>query len=215
MDDQLKPIDDYTLAAFMAGTLPEQRRAEVIAYLANNADARELLKMACEAYEHTELDPAKGDAPRLPRKADRETRPAVHRRFALPKFTRIAVTAVFLIAAGLGIRQALLPDEMSQRGGSGEFIQLSLPRSVTDLSFNWEDTPGADRYFFVIWDTEAAQIVAEYETKTSEIDPDGEFAEDLAAKLEPGRSYAVRVDAIDARNRLVESSRTESFVLKN
>src|SRR5690606_21874372 len=155
-----------------------------------------------------------GDTPRLPRRADRETRPAGHRRFVLPKFTRIAVTAVFLIAAGLGIRLALQPGDMSLRGDDSEFIELSLPRSSSDLSFNWEDTPDAYRYFLVIWDAEAARIVAEYETKTSEIDPDGDFAGELAEKLDPGRSYAVRVDAIDARNRLLESSRTESFVLK-
>jgi hypothetical protein len=51
MDQSLSGVDEYTLAAYIANTLSRQRRAEVTAYLAANADARELLRMAYEALE--------------------------------------------------------------------------------------------------------------------------------------------------------------------
>ena len=47
-------IDEYTLAAFLDGSLTSARRQEIKAYLAKNADARELLKMAYEALEAAE-----------------------------------------------------------------------------------------------------------------------------------------------------------------
>ena len=51
MNQKKHPLDEYTLAAFLSGTLPEDRRREVMAYLAENADARELLCMAHDALE--------------------------------------------------------------------------------------------------------------------------------------------------------------------
>jgi anti-sigma factor RsiW len=42
-------IDDYTLAAFISGELPEARRSTVAAALVQDRDAREVLHMACEA----------------------------------------------------------------------------------------------------------------------------------------------------------------------
>ena len=41
------PIDEYTLAAFLSGSLSEEQRREVVAYLAENADAREYSSMGC------------------------------------------------------------------------------------------------------------------------------------------------------------------------
>ncbi|MGI9175763.1 MAG: hypothetical protein ACR2GR_10645 [Rhodothermales bacterium] len=57
-------IDEYTLAAFLDGTLTSARRQEIRAYLAKNADARDLLKMAYEALEAAE-EPALFDQPEL------------------------------------------------------------------------------------------------------------------------------------------------------
>ena len=42
-------VDDYTLAAFLAGELPERERRTVAASLVADQDAREILHMACEA----------------------------------------------------------------------------------------------------------------------------------------------------------------------
>jgi hypothetical protein len=44
------PIDDYVLASFLAGTLPELRRRELVARLAVDRDLRELLIMASDLY---------------------------------------------------------------------------------------------------------------------------------------------------------------------
>ena len=43
------PLDDYTLAAFLSGELPERERRTVAAALLNDRAAREVLHMACEA----------------------------------------------------------------------------------------------------------------------------------------------------------------------
>ena len=64
-------IDEYTLAAFLSGRLSEERRRDVVAYLAENADARVLLCMAGEALE----------AARQPRPAPCPLRAASHARF--------------------------------------------------------------------------------------------------------------------------------------
>lgn len=42
--------DDHTLAAFLAGTLPEMHRRQLVARLAEDRDLRELLVMASELY---------------------------------------------------------------------------------------------------------------------------------------------------------------------
>ncbi len=42
-------VDDYTLAAFLSGELPERERKTVAAALVFDQEAREVLHMACEA----------------------------------------------------------------------------------------------------------------------------------------------------------------------
>jgi hypothetical protein len=42
-------VDDYTLAAFLSGDLPERERKTVAAALVFDQEAREVLHMACEA----------------------------------------------------------------------------------------------------------------------------------------------------------------------
>jgi hypothetical protein len=42
-------VDEYTLAAFLSGELPERQRKSVAAALVFDEEAREVLHMACEA----------------------------------------------------------------------------------------------------------------------------------------------------------------------
>lgn len=42
-------VDEYTLAAFLSGDLPERERKTVAAALVFDQEAREILHMACEA----------------------------------------------------------------------------------------------------------------------------------------------------------------------
>jgi anti-sigma factor RsiW len=71
-------LDDYTMAAFISGTLPEDERRAVLSTLLHDDDARQWLHMACEALAASkeEAEPVSGSwlyvTPRPPvRGADR------------------------------------------------------------------------------------------------------------------------------------------------
>lgn len=49
-------IREELIASYIAGTLPDGQRAEVARYLAENAEAREVLKMAHEAMRNERPD---------------------------------------------------------------------------------------------------------------------------------------------------------------
>lgn len=51
------PVDQHTLAAFLAHTLPEQERSNVVAYLIADHDARELVSMAADALDEARARP--------------------------------------------------------------------------------------------------------------------------------------------------------------
>lgn len=50
MKRESRPIDDFALAAFITGKVPGHVRAQIIEWLKDDDDARELLKMAYEAF---------------------------------------------------------------------------------------------------------------------------------------------------------------------
>lgn len=54
MPRHLEQVDEYILAAFMAGDLPQSLRQEIMAYIASSDKARDLLSMAYDAMDAAE-----------------------------------------------------------------------------------------------------------------------------------------------------------------
>jgi hypothetical protein len=82
-------VDSYTLAAFLAGQLPERERRSVSAALVLDPEARELLHMACEALAAAfQSDEQRNEFMRRIRtgpsaaRQDRPAEPAPHRKVA-------------------------------------------------------------------------------------------------------------------------------------
>ncbi len=223
------PIDEYTLAEFLSGTLSEERRREVVAYLAENADARELLCMAQEALEASQQpvveqpftmpmaapeQPAPSREPirHAPRPVPRPaTRPAVPRAARLRRF---ATAAVMVTVLAIGLRVGLsLNDIDTQRGATDENAALEVEISTPALQFQWTEIPDAYYYRFVIYDVEALEYVAEHETKSTRLGRNDAFLLSLRDKLKLHRTYQVRIDAMDVQNRLIQDSERVDFIL--
>ena len=223
------PIDEYTLAAFLSDTLSEERRREVVAYLAKNADARELLCMAQEALEASQQpvveqpftmpmaapeQPAPSREPirHAPRPVPRPaTRPAVPRAARLRRF---ATAAVMVTVLAIGLRVGLsLNDFDTQRGATDENAALEVKISTPALQFQWTEIPDAYYYRLVIYDVEALEYVAEHETKSTRLGRNDAFLLSLRDKLKLHRTYQVRIDAMDVQNRLIQDSEPVEFIL--
>ena len=83
------PVDSYTLAAFLAGKLPERERRSVSAALVTDPESRELLHMACEALAASfQSDEQRNEfmrrikTPSVSPREDRPASPAPHRKVA-------------------------------------------------------------------------------------------------------------------------------------
>lgn len=214
MERSTQIIDEYTLAAFIAGTLPEQRRSEVVAYLAENADARELLHMAYEALQAShvteEAAPPRPDEPAPPtvREPDRGAvwRPA--RR--LQGLGRYAVATVVVFTVGLGLRLAFGPPTDALRSPlPAQAGEMAVQVSPSDLTIEWSPVADAYEYRIVVWDPQQARVVTRSETSAHQ--SDAAFAAELRQKLAAGHTYTLRIDAVDAQNRLLQSSASISF----
>lgn len=219
MEKANQTMDEYTLAAFMAGTLPRSRRAEVAEYLSNNADARELLQMAYEALESShaqEDDDALHALPFEERPASRNPIPRADRRPALSRrrassIGRFVAAAVMVFAVGAGLRLSLGPPADALRSrSSAEALELSIRASEYGPVFLWSPLENAYQYRVVVWDPEEAVVMGRLETKANRVDAKDDFIRNLRDLAEQGRQYTVRVDALDARNRLLDSSVTLS-----
>jgi len=228
MDHTQRPIDEYTLAAYIAGTLPEDERAEVAAYLAENADARELLQMAYEALEAARhgdphMKPAGDLEYDILSRSDRAPRHAPHtRRTPVPAVFRYAAAAVLLATIGIGLRQAFTPPDAvtpmtdAYRDATADSnFTVSINSVLADLRFSWNAVTAADKYRVVVWDLERAEMVGRYMVSETAFDKNTPEMAELKPKLDAGRLYAVRVDAIDKQNRLLGSSESIEFTPSN
>ena len=215
------PIDEYTLAAFLSGSLSEEQRREVVAYLAENADARALLCMAQEALEAAQQpsveQPFTTAAPEQPapsREAIRRTpRPAIPRAAHRQRLRRFATAAVMVVVLGIGLRVGLSLNDIDTQRGADENTPLEVQVSTPALQFQWNEIPDAYYYKLVIWDVEAAELVAQHETKSTRLGRNDAFLLSLRDKLKPHRTYQVRIDAVDVQNRLIQDSELVNFIL--
>jgi len=219
------PIDEYTLAEFLSGTLSEERRREVVAYLAKNADARELLCMAQEALEASQQPVVEQPftmpmaAPEQPAPSREPIRHAPHpgARPAIPRAARMrrfATAAIMVTVLAIGLRVGLsLNDIDTQRGATDENVALEVEVSTPALRFQWNEIPDAYYYRLVIYDVEALEYVAEHETKSIRLGRNDAFLLSLRDKLKLHRTYQVRIDAMDVQNRLIQDSEPVEFIL--
>jgi hypothetical protein len=201
-------MDDYTLAAFMAGTLPDEARAEVVRFLASNADGRELLRMSDEAMEAAE-----GIAP-IWRPLAGPARGA-SRWHSLEHFVRsparYALAACFLVAVGLSLHLGVPEStERLRADGDGPSVVVRV-ETRGPLQLRWSTVQDAVRYRIVVWDATEASLVGEIESVTPRLDAGHASIREIEGRLVSGRTYSVRVDAIDGTNRVVVSSPLEAF----
>lgn len=219
MQESDRVIDEYTLAAFLASTLSEARRQEVIAYLADNPDAREVLRMAVDALDAARNgNPVESSsipfrAPTLDRRSKKPTRRPPRRWLHGPG--RYAAAAVFVFVVGVALRLTFGPPTDAlrsplQRSGS----QLRIEVSVPGPTIEWSTVENAYRYRLVVWDQQQARVAGQYETSDTEIGVTHAVVQELRGALQPGSTYVLRIDAIDAQNRLVQSSETVEFVFE-
>lgn len=220
-------IDEYTLAAFLDGTLTSARRQEVIAYLAQNADARELLKMSYEAleaaeeptlFEHAEqVEPTPVQAP-LP---DRQAR---RRPLSLPQLRSYVAVAAVVVAGMLGVvllmpqtPPAEEPVARQLRSAPGtadlESVELVVQVSAPSLRFRWTPIPDAYEYRLVVFDFQTAKVIAQHTTKATQLDSGDTFIEELRNQLSAEKIYALYVNARDIRNRDIIRSELTHFTL--
>lgn len=206
-------IDEYTLAAFIAGTLTKQRRQEVIEYLAGNADAREVLQMAYAALSAAQNSENDAEPVSLLRPARRSDRTAVAKLFRLREASRYIAATAIVFAIGIVLRLAFGPPTDALRSPltrDGQGLEVSVTGPGPE--FDWPSVPNAYQYRIVVWDPLEARVVGQYSTSESEIDSTDPIVRDLQPKLRKGDSYTLRIDAIDAQNRLIRSSETVEFV---
>ncbi|MFQ5569320.1 MAG: hypothetical protein ACE5G0_06570, partial [Rhodothermales bacterium] len=207
-------IDEYTLAAFLAGTLPEARRREVAAYLAENADARELLCMAQEALEASQqpvVEPFSLPTAATPlsgKATERSPRPAV-RRHLVRQFATPALMVVVLII-GLRIGLGLNTDQL--RGD--ETQELTVRVSTPALQFRWTDIDDAYYYRLTIWDMDEATTVAQHETRSSRVGRNDAFVLSLLPQLESRGTYGIQIEAVDVQNRSIQRSKITEFTVQ-
>ncbi|ARA93049.1 hypothetical protein AWN76_007685 [Rhodothermaceae bacterium RA] len=224
MNRSTQPIDEYTLAAFIAGTLSEERRREVIAYLAEHPEARTLLHMAVEAMDAatepaapTEPAPAADDDARDGADRSPLPRPTPTRRDhpARPRSRgRYLTLSLALVLAGIGIGILLTPPiDGTRTPHLAEDARLVVDVDQPELAFSWNAIPNAEVYRIVVWDPEGVRIVAEHETAETELDADSPFMRALRERLAAGHRYSLRVDALNAQRRQIQSSRPVDFTL--
>ena len=207
-------IDEYTLADFIAGNLTGKQHADVIAYLANNADARELLRLASAALEEAKnlQELAETESHGFLRAPFRSDRMAVRSPLFYRRIKRYAVATLMVFAVGIGLRLLFFPvSDPLRNGGNLEILDVSIHVNQQDLQFEWTGVEDAFRYRLVVWDVLEAHVVGRYETRSTYLDRENDFIIELLERLEPGRTYTLRIDAVDAQNRMIRSSTRVEF----
>ncbi|HMB90778.1 MAG TPA: hypothetical protein VKP65_08020 [Rhodothermales bacterium] len=208
------PLDEYTLAAFLSGTLPEEKHREVLRHLADNEEARELVCMAQDALEAARepvtepfaMPEVSSKPTAAPRPARAPTRPAL----SLVRWKPYAVAAMVLVMLTIGLQVGLFDNTDTLRGGE-EASTLTLQVDNQTLAMSWNALPNAYSYIVVVWDVEAAESVARHELRAAQLDITDAFVQQLHEQLEEGREYEVRVDARNDENSVIQRADLFAF----
>ena len=90
---------------------------------------------------------------------------------------------------------------------------MRVQTTVPDLAFQWSEVAEAYLYRVVVWDLQEAAVMGRHETRAHALDASDAFMAGLQSKLQAGRTYTLRIDAVDAQNRLIQSSETLEFTI--
>lgn len=190
----MEPVNDSLLAGFLAGTLTPDQRTHVVRYLADNAEAREVLRLAHQAL-HASEQPTMMQAPSRP--------PVRHARHRVPALARYALVLALVFSGGAILRVMVWPATDELRSQPGQVEGPALRPVLQGSALQWAPVAEATAYELVLWDPQEARVL--HRVQTAQTRTDEAFARVFQA-LPPGRTVAVRVDAFDAQNRLLASS---------
>ncbi|MEQ9104595.1 MAG: hypothetical protein RIE53_07835 [Rhodothermales bacterium] len=160
MPESQEHIDEYLLAAFLAGDLPQRLREEISAYLVTNDRARDLLAMAGDAlYAADGGDGARSAPARKLRPARLDisgmmTAESASRRFAksdesLWKTIIVVASTVLLLTVAVAWHISI-----DFRGMGGAVLDTEWVPSLAENRFvlAWEEVDGARSYRIILHD---------------------------------------------------------------
>ncbi len=199
-------IDEYTLAAYLAGRLSPARRSDVAEFLRSNEDARDLLYAANQLMEsegdgHTSSTPLLSSVAIPPRRKPLLT---ASRRLGVLLWTFIVLVCLtaFLTTVVVAFRAGVdrgLAEVTSGAVDPSRMIALQGPF----VALNWTDIEDAAHYRIVVWDDEKSAVVGQVRSDVPTLDFDG-----IAGFLDDDAVRRVWMDAFDAEGRLLERSRS-------
>lgn len=177
MPSQIAPTDEFILAAFLSGQLPDSLRKEIITYLTDSGQARDILSMAREAMDTVGSgDGMPAAAVAVPAAGDGlgtlEPAPSTVLRKRLDERTLWKVTAVFagavLVLALIVMALVLDPSRQIARGEDWS------PRVSGDhLELTWPAVPGATSYQILMFDETTHQARVLGAVQGSQVDLEG------------------------------------------
>ena len=183
MPRSIEPTDEYILAAFLSGDLPDRLRREIITYLTGSDQARDILAMARDALDSLES----GDgAPVTPSRearvaAARELHEAlnaqVHDR-TVWKVTALFASAVLVLALIVMFLVAGLPRTQVE----GRAPEWTPHVEGADLQLTWSPLEAAASYQILRFDPDTQQA-AVIETVTLPRVDLGSLGEPLSGRL--------------------------------
>jgi anti-sigma factor RsiW len=199
-------IDEYTLAAYLAGKLEPPRRREVADFLARNEDARDLL------YAANQLLEGEGGGRAAPRPSLTSVKLPARRRPILTASKRLSVllwttitlvcltafTTTVFVAFRFGVDSGLSSGAMAQVDPS-RMVAVNGPFEA----LTWPGDPAASSYHVVVFDDETARVVGSVESDIPHMD-----FEALAAFLPENAPRRIWIDAYDTRGQLLQRSRS-------
>jgi hypothetical protein len=84
---------------------------------------------------------------------------------------------------------------------NSETTSFAVTVATPDLHVHWDSVPDAYVYQVTVWNPAAARLVAEYETRETQILPSTPFMQTLRDQLDRSQEYTLRVEAFNAEKR--------------
>lgn len=203
-----RTIDEYTLAAYLAGRLSPGRRREVAEFLANDEEARSLLRAAGELLE-SEGDGQQTSWPALSAiEIPSRRKPILNgsRRLNLIFWSVVGMVCVtaFLTTTFVALRIGLEAGSPPPTGAASDGWAMHVIGPVGALA--WDSVPGADRYHITYW-------VDGRPVPVAELDSDVPYLAYAAVENQIPAEGRLRVwvDAFDRDDRLLRRTRSLSL----
>ena len=202
-------IDEYTLAAYLAGRLAPARHREVADFLARDEDARDLLVAANQLLE-SEGD---GQPSRPPTLSSVDLPPrskpllSGSRRLSVMLWTTVSLVCLtafvttILVAFRVGL-DAGAADAAAAQVDQSRMVSVTGPFG----SLSWVGDPDAAYYRIVVWDVSTQRTVGEVESDVPYLD-----YQSLEGFLREAGPRRVWIDAHDADGRMLNRTRSISI----